>query len=367
MDISRLEDFLVTSFSNDLSDHDAQILTINIPIQIHPNKPKFARKINKYTTLDFIYNLSNESWEEVFKATDINLMFNSFLNIYLRIFYSCFPIMQSKNSKYKNSWITLGIRTSCKRKRELFSLIRNNNNTTMKQYYKVYCKILTKVIKDAKRMTLNKRIYKSNNKIKTTWNIINELLGKQQPLQSIQKLIIDGTQLTNQQDIANALNKHFPNEKNSVSNGDKLDNMKHNKPFANSNFEQGRETLVPPLVFKLFSTKEITQIIKSLKTKNSSGYDEINTKLLKISVNYISSPLTYIVNKSISAGIFLERLKFSIIKPLFKKGDRTIPSNYRPISLLTAFSKVIEKALYNRLIDHLNTNNLIHPQQFGFR
>ena len=110
----------------------------------------------------------------------------------------------------------------------------------MKQYYKVYCKILTKVIKDAKRMTLNKRIYKSNNKIKTTWNIINELLGKQQPLQSIQKLIIDGTQLTNQQDIANALNKHFSNEKNSVSNGDKLDNMKHNKPFANSNFEQGR-------------------------------------------------------------------------------------------------------------------------------
>ena len=120
MDISRLEDFLVTSFSNDLSDHDAQILTINIPIQIHPNKPKFARKINKYTTLDFIYNLSNESWEEVFKATDINLMFNSFLNVYLRIFYSCFPIMQNKNSKYKNSWITLGIRTSCKRKESYF-------------------------------------------------------------------------------------------------------------------------------------------------------------------------------------------------------------------------------------------------------
>jgi hypothetical protein len=108
--------------------------------------------------------------------------------------------MQIKNSKYNNSWITLGIRTSCKRKRELFLLTRNSNNTTMKQYYKVYCKILTKVIKDAKRMTLNKRIFKSNNKIKTTWNIINESLGKQQPMQSIQKLIIDGTQLTNQQE-----------------------------------------------------------------------------------------------------------------------------------------------------------------------
>jgi len=64
---------------------------------------------------------------------------------------------------------------------------------------------------------------------------------------------------------------------------------------------------------------------------------------------------------------FPERLKYSIIKPLFKKGDRTTPSNYRPISLLTAFSKVIEKALYNRLIDHLNNNSLLNPQQFGFR
>jgi hypothetical protein len=70
----------------------------------------------------------------------------------------------------------------------------------------------------------------------------------------------------------------------------------------------------------------------------------------KISVTYICSPITHICNKSISIRIFPERLKFSIIKPLFKKGDRAIPSNYRPISLLTAFSKVIEKALYNRLI-----------------
>jgi len=119
-----------------------------------------------------------------------------------------------------------------------------------------------------------------------------------------------------------------------------------------SNFEQGKGTPDPPLVFKSFSTNEITRIIKSLKTKNSSGYDEINTKLLKISVNYICSPITHICNKSISTGIFPERLKFSIIKPLFKKGDRTSLSNYRPISLLTTFSKVIEKALCNRLIDH---------------
>ena len=76
----------------------------------------------------------------------------------------------------------------------------------------------------------------------------------------------------------------------------------------------------------------------------------------------ICSPLTYICNKSISTGIFPDRLKYSIIKPLYKKGERTDPSNYRLISMLTSFSKVLEKALYNRLIEYLNDNNIFNPQ-----
>jgi len=105
------------------------------------------------------------------------------------------------------------------------------------------------------------------------------------------------------------------------------------------------------LVIKTFSTKEITSIIKALKTKqkNSHGFDEISTKLLKISATYICSPLSYICNKSILSGIFPDHMKFSIIKSIYKKGDKTNPTNDRPISLLTSFSKVFEKALYIRL------------------
>jgi hypothetical protein len=121
------------------------------------------------------------------------------------------------------------------------------------------------------------------------------------------------------------------------------------------------------MVFKFFSTHEITTIIKSLKAKNSFGYDEVSTKVLKISANYICSPITHICNKTISSGIFPERLKYSIIKPLYKKGGKTYPSNYRPISLLTSFSKVLEKALYNRLSEYINNNSLLIGQQFGFR
>jgi hypothetical protein len=55
------------------------------------------------------------------------------------------------------------------------------------------------------------------------------------------------------------------------------------------------------------------------------------------------------------------------VKPPFKRGERSFISNYRPISLLTSFSKVFEKVIYNRLLEHLNSNNILFKEQFGFR
>ena len=215
-------------------------------------------------------------------------------------------------------------------------------------------------------MTLNKRILKSNNKTKTTWNIINELLGKQHHTQETWKLTIEGRHLTTQQDIVNAFNNYFSaiiDKKNS----DSQENMRHGNSYTYCYFDHSAGDSYASLVFKIFSTQEITSISKSIKTKNSSVYYEISTKPLKIRANYICCPLTYICNKSVSTRIFLEQLKYSIIKPLHKKGDKTDPSNYRPISNLTLFSKVLEKALYNRLIEYLNNNNILNSQQFGFR
>ena len=77
----------------------------------------------------------------------------------------------------------------------------------------------------------------------------------------------------------------------------------------------------PNFKFMLLSTKNIRNIIKSLNTKNSHAYDEISTKLLKLSSPYILSPLTHICNKSLSSGIFPDRLKYSVIKPLFNPGE----------------------------------------------
>ena len=93
IDASQFEVYMITPIINRVSDHDAQILTISTDYSYIPtHRSKTVRKISKYTISDFIDKLSCESWNSIFNSEDVNAMFNSFLNIYLRIFYSSFPL-----------------------------------------------------------------------------------------------------------------------------------------------------------------------------------------------------------------------------------------------------------------------------------
>ena len=142
-----------------MSDHDAQLLTISTDYSHVPiHRSKTVRKINKYTIPYFIATLSSESWDSIFNSEDVNITFNSFLNIYLRIFYSSFPLKKVTNSNNNdNNWITLGIKTSCRHKRELYLTCRNSNNGKLKKHHQLYCKILSNVIKDPKRIYYDKK------------------------------------------------------------------------------------------------------------------------------------------------------------------------------------------------------------------
>jgi hypothetical protein len=90
-------------------------------------------------------------------------------------------------------------------------------------------------------------------------------------------------------------------------------------------------------------------------------------KLLRLCSSFISSPLNYICNRTLSTGIFPDRLKYACIRPIFKKGKKEDINNYRPISILTSFSKIFEKVMQTRLLKHLNNHNILAQEQYGFR
>jgi hypothetical protein len=107
-------------------------------------------------------------------------------------------------------------------------------------------------------------------------------------------------------------------------------------------------------------------IICSLKSKNSSGYDGISSNMLKLCSMAMSEPFSYICNMSIMTGVFPDCLKYAVIEPLYKNGDKVDITNYRPISMLSVFGKVLEKTMYCRLNQHLQVNNILVQEQFGF-
>ena len=104
-----------------------------------------------------------------------------------------------------------------------------------------------------------------------------------------------------------------------------------------------------------------------MDSKTSLDSDGISTKLLKKIIYEIGTPLTHIFNLSITTGIFPSRLKTARVVPIFKSGKHESTDNYRPISLLSSISKILEKAIALQLVNHLEGNNLLYNHQYGFQ
>jgi len=160
--------------------------------------------------------------------------------------------------------------------------------------------------------------------------------------------------------LANTFNNFF------LTTSEKLNIHKFEEGKAFSFLKDSFTRNFPNINIIPITEAEIKCIIRFLKPKNASGYDEISCKIIKLCASIISSPLSYIYNYSLHTGIFPDCLKIAVVKPLHK-GDIFNISNYRPISLLPTFSKISEKTMYSRLNQHLYTNNILVPEQYAFR
>ena len=118
--------------------------------------------------------------------------------------------------------------------------------------------------------------------------------------------------------------------------------------------------------YQLIDENATIKAIDYIENKSSSGHDGISNILLKYVKLEISKPLTPIINQMITTRIFPDSLKIAKIIPIYKKGEPTDLSNYKPISLLTTISKIFERVIYTQLQEYLNRNNLLAEQQYGF-
>ena len=168
----------------------------------------------------------------------------------------------------------------------------------------------------------------------------------------------NGKTLEDPSEIANAFNEYF------ISIGPSLANQMD----KNNNFRKYlRNPSESRLHFEPITEHKTMRIIENLKNKTSTGIDGLSNQLIKMAKNVLVKPLTIIINQMIVTGIFPDQLKISKVIPLYKAKDQTILSNYRPIALLPSISKIFEYVLLEQITNYFLDNNMLSPQQYGFR
>ena len=171
-----------------------------------------------------------------------------------------------------------------------------------------------------------------------------------------QKININGELTSDKDIISNAFNNYFVTIGPQLAN--KININKNPLTYINSTMNS--------IFIPYINEKDITQVVNSLKN-SSAGWDFIPASIAKQSIQSYIKPLTGLINSSFQNGIFPDELKTAKVIPIFKHGDKTDIANYRPISVLSFFSKIFEKIMYNCLINFIEEHHILYKFQFGFR
>ena len=263
-------------------------------------------------------------------------------------------------------WMNKELLTLINKKNDKYRDWKSTNNDieyeTQKINFKTFERIVKENIKEAKRDYYFKTFTAHKNDLRKTWRTIDDTLNKKSNKSKFpSKFIVNNRTVTDHKKIADEFNIFFSNIGSTLSASIKLDDSTIAFTDYLDNPTDHRFS------FSKITENETLTIINSLKSKYSSGNDDISNRLLKSIKCEISKPLTIIINQSLETGIFPDALKVAKVKPLFKKGDNCCLKNYRSISLLPTISKIFERVMYTQLYYYFNVNNLLSEQQYGFR
>ena len=270
----------------------------------------------------------------------------------------------AKHKHKKTNWITYGVLKSIKYRDKLYKTLRKtpHGTETLTINLITYNTILRRVIRAAKSAYYECAFNRHRFNIKNTWGVINEIITTSAKSKSFPDIFKDGQhELNDDQEIANRFNALFTNvgpdqSRNIHYNG----SDKTHQTYLTQNYDI-------ELKFTEVNDDIILNIINKLPHKNSCGFDNLSTKIIKALKDSLIKPLTLIINQILYTGVFPSQLKIAKVIPIFKKDDNKMFNNYRPISLLPVLSKVVEKVISSQINDFLKTNNLFYDSQYGFR
>jgi hypothetical protein len=351
------------SLNTGFSDHKAQCCELFIDTYIKRKTLfKTTRKFSPQNFALFRTILLNINWKQFSNENDsLNEKFDRFHDLLTSAFDQSFPLLKSKDyvRGRDKSWITAGIKISSKKLKMLRLMKNGNNNLEFLNYFRNYKRIFYKVCRSAKRFHYNAFISKvSINKTKSIWKFIKSNKNQNYCDESI-TLHSNGHVITDPCSVATTLNAHFNRQPRILQ-------CEHS---SNLTVSYGKYRNVAHTVYlEPITENELLSMLAEFNNKKAVGFDNISCDILIQFKDILIRPLLSIINDSLSQGIFPERLKLGIIKPLHKGKNvsKNDPNNFRPICNLSIFSKILEKCYISRLTEFFKKHKVFIPQQHGF-
>ena len=336
-------------YMSNISDHYGQIIKFRLQ-----NKKKVIQYERKRTFSDnnivtFTNYLKNDNFQSVYESIGVNEKYLTFYRIFYYYFDCAFPMDVRRENESASNWVNSDIKNYAKYIKDLYVWYKQTHSDLVFAHYKAERKEYRKYLSCYRKGINNNKILNSKNKTKSAWNIYKKETNKNKSKPTIKlknnKLLIDDPQL-----VAEIFSDQF----NLLCSPCNVACS-----TSNNNF--------PTLFLTPVSEQEIFNIIMNLPNKYSSGLDEIPVCVLKYVAESICCPLANIINECFLTGTFPSELKKAKLIPIHKKGDAHNPGNFRPVSLLSSVSKVFERAIYNRLMSFIEQQNILSPNQYGFR
>lgn len=349
---------------SDLSDH------FPIYAKMPLSKPSFITRQNKHARRSNPENIAKlkealiaTDWSDVLLDQNVDSSFENFFRKFILLYDENIPICKRDSGNHRKiprmPWITRSLLKSINKKNKLYYKYKTTKSEQSRLNYTRYRNTLTTTLRVSKKNYYSTQFQATLNDIKGTWKVIKNIFKSNSKTSSIRSLQIDGELVDDTKSIVEKFNNYFcsigPNLSEGIPNCDKSFHDFLKEPNQQSLF------LMPT------NEVEVLSIIHFLKIGKSPGCDTISNSLVKNLAVEIVQPLVHIFNLSLTNGIVPREMKVAKVVPIFKKGDPKLLTNYRPISLLTTFSKILEKLIYVRTVKFLNSSKIFSNFQFGFR
>jgi hypothetical protein len=337
-----------------LSDHLPCCIIFENKISSKMYHIKF-RDFSNCNRVKFIEHLEQEFSIFDQSLNDANTTTNKVVDWLMSLSDKYFPIKLKiiSHKRAEAPWLSSRLIKCIRKKHWLFKLLKRNIITY--NMYKAYASLLRFTLNIAERNYHKMKFKSCKNNSRKTWKHLNLLLGRSLSGSS-EEFIIDGNVTQNNMQIAKSFAQYFDEIPRITQNSVGLCNL-------------DLLSLVPINNGSLFlnptNVKEIRSIIGSLK--NSNDLADIPVLLIKIGMDYISNIISNLYNLCILEGTYPNLFKIARIIPIFKKDEKNLIQNYRPVSILPVLNKIFEKLTLNRLNSFINVNNLISNSQHGFR